>query len=55
MPENAGLIKYQDLSFKSDLPAAKAGFSLSGESPRQIYPGRKPKENPADWGVSVRT
>ncbi len=31
MPENAGMIKYQDLNFKTDLPTKKAGiFSIWG-------------------------
>jgi hypothetical protein len=49
MPENAGLIRYQDLSFKTDFPASKAGvFSLWGIGSTDIS-GQNAVENADDW------
>jgi len=49
MPENAGQIRYQDLSFKTDFPAKKAGvFSLWGIGSNDIS-GQNAKENIDDW------
>jgi len=49
MPENAGLIKYQDLSFKTDFPTRKAGtFSLWGIGATD-YSGTRASEDPQEW------
>jgi hypothetical protein len=49
MPENAGQIKYQDLSFKTDLPTKKAGvFSLWGIGSNDIS-GSKVSKEPGEW------
>lgn len=48
MPENAGLIRYQDLSFKTEFPAKKAGvFSLWGIGSTDIS-GQEAKD-PDEW------
>jgi len=49
MPENAGLIKYQDLNFKTDLPTKKAGiFSIWGIGSTD-YSGSRITKNVEDW------
>ncbi len=49
LPEDAGRIKYQDLSFKTDFPVNKAGnFSLWGIGSTDISGTRVNKE-PEDW------
>lgn len=49
LPENAGLIKYQDLSFKTDLPTKKAGvFSIWGLGSSD-YSGARVEKEPAEW------
>jgi len=49
MPENAGLIKYQDLNFKTDLPAKKAGvFSIWGIASTD-YSGARVTKDIEDW------
>jgi hypothetical protein len=49
LPENAGLIKYQDFSFKTDLPTKKLGvFSIWGIGSSD-YSGSKVSLEPEDW------
>jgi hypothetical protein len=49
MPENAGLIKYQDLSFKTEFPTKKAGiFSVWGIGGTD-YSGTRASETPEEW------
>ena len=49
LPENAGLIKYQDFSFKTDLPTKKLGiFSIWGIGSSD-YSGSKVSIEPEDW------
>jgi hypothetical protein len=49
LPENAGLIKYQDFSFKTDLPAKKLGlFSIWGIGSAD-YSGARVTKEPEDW------
>ena len=49
MPENAGRIKYQDLSFKTDLPTKKAGiFSIWGIGSTD-YSGSRVTKEVQDW------
>ena len=49
MPENAGLIKYQDLNFKTDLPTKNAGvFSVWGIGSTD-YSGAKVTKEAGDW------
>jgi hypothetical protein len=52
LPEDAGRIKYQDLSFKMDFPTKNAGrFSLWGIGSTDIS-GTKVEEEPAEWKYS---
>jgi hypothetical protein len=49
LPENAGLIKYQDFSFKTDLPTKKLGvFSIWGIGSGD-YSGSQVNKEPEDW------
>jgi len=49
MPENAGLIKYQDLNFKTDLPTKNAGvFSIWGIGSTD-YSGSRVTKSIEDW------
>lgn len=49
LPENAGLIKYQDLSFKTEFPTKKAGiFSVWGIGSTDYSGGRVDLE-PEEW------
>ncbi len=49
LPENAGLIKYQDLNFKTDLPTKKAGiFSIWGIASTD-YSGARITKDIEDW------
>ncbi len=49
LPENAGLIKYQDFNFKTDLPTKKAGlFSIWGIGATD-YSGSRVTKDMADW------
>ncbi len=49
LPEDAGRIKYQDLSFKMDFPTKKAGsFSLWGIGSTDIS-GTRVEEEPDEW------
>lgn len=49
MPENAGMIKYQDLNFKTDLPTKKAGiFSVWGIGSTD-YSGSRVTKEVDDW------
>jgi hypothetical protein len=52
LPEDAGRIKYQDLSFKMDFPTKKAGsFSIWGIGSTDIS-GTKVEEEPVEWKYS---
>jgi len=49
LPENAGLIKYQDFNFKTDLPTKKAGiFSIWGIASTD-YSGARVTKDMEDW------
>ncbi len=49
MPENAGLIKYQDFNFKTDLPTKNAGmFSIWGIASTD-YSGARVTKDMKDW------
>ena len=49
MPENAGMIKYQDLNFKTDLPTKRAGiFSIWGIGSTD-YSGSRVTKEVEDW------
>lgn len=49
LPENAGLITYQDLSFKTELPTKNAGvFSIWGLGSSD-HSGSQIEKEPADW------
>ncbi|MBM3435402.1 MAG: prevent-host-death protein, partial [Bacteroidetes bacterium] len=53
LPEDAGRIKYQDLSFKIDFPTKKAGsFSLWGIGSTDIS-GTRVEEEPSEWKYST--
>lgn len=49
LPENAGLIKYQDFNFKTNLPTQNAGaFSIWGIASTD-YSGTRITKDPEDW------
>ncbi|MDB4303314.1 TonB-dependent receptor [Desulfosarcina sp.] len=49
LPEDAGLIKYQDLSFKTEFPTKKAGvFSMWGIASSD-YSGARVEKDPEEW------
>ena len=49
LPENAGLIKYQDLSFKTEFPTKKAGVFAFWGIGSSDYSGARVEKTPDEW------